>query len=226
MARRTKEDAEATRDSVLMAALDLFSEQGYSRTTFSDIAKRIGMTRGAVYWHFDNKPALLAALIDHTRRRKDELVEREIPDVHSVADIRRSFMAYARVVANDAVTRKFEFFMLYQMEWSEELLTETHKKLNQIRKNPLEEFRACLSIPEVTNRLKPGVDLDQLVLTLASFWIGLCKMYLGRCPKMDFAQRTGSGFDLPVSLTLEQMACNGFDLIMSSVLKEEYRDNE
>lgn len=54
MPRRTKEEAEATRESVLRAALDLFSEKGYSRTTLNDIAKRIGMSRGAVYWHFVN----------------------------------------------------------------------------------------------------------------------------------------------------------------------------
>ena len=66
MARKTKEEAAETRTNVLMAALDLFAEKGYSRTTLGGIAKRIGMTRGAVYWHFDNKEAH-SALYDTER---------------------------------------------------------------------------------------------------------------------------------------------------------------
>lgn len=46
MARRTNEQAQQTRENILRGALDVFSEKGFSRSTLSDIAKRIGMTRG------------------------------------------------------------------------------------------------------------------------------------------------------------------------------------
>ncbi len=220
MARKTKEEAAATRASVLMASLDLFSEQGYSRTTFSDIARSIGMTRGAVYWHFDNKPALLAALIDFVHERKEKLVGIRVPDIHTVEDLRRAFVAHARIVAEDEMTRKFDFFMSYQMEWSEELLTETHKKLTEIRESPLAEFKRCFQSPSITSRFRPGVDLDQLMLTLMAFWMGLCKLYLGRCPGMNFEQDAETGLNLHQGLDLTQTVTDGFDLIMSAVLKE------
>jgi AcrR family transcriptional regulator len=92
---------------VLLAALDLFSEKGYSHTTFSDIARQIGMTRGAVYWHFDNKPALLAALIEYVHGHWTLLVGARIPDIHTIEDVRRAFIALARSVGEDAVVRKF-----------------------------------------------------------------------------------------------------------------------
>jgi len=202
----------------------LFSEQGYSHATFSDIAERIGMTRGAVYWHFENKPALLAALIEYICDRKRNLTGEAIPAICSIGDVRRVFIAHAGVVARDAMVRKFEFFMHYQMEWSAELLTETHKTLNDFRKNPLEEFQACFKLPEIARCLRPGADLDQLILTLAAFWLGLCKMYLGRCPRIDFDSRAENGFDLPGGVSLAQMAGDGFDLIMSSVLKKECKE--
>lgn len=224
MARKTKEDAEATRERVLMAALDLFSEKGYSHTTFSDIARRINMTRGAVYWHFDNKPALLAALIEYAHKRKQQMVGESIPNIHSIKDLRQRFIAYARVVAEDAVIRKFEFLMHYQMEWSKELLTETHKRMNEIRRNPLEEFKTCFQMPEIVHGLRPDVNLDQLILTLASFWLGLCTMYLGRCPRMDFNSCADSNFELPGRMSLAQMAGSGFDLIMKTVSTEGQLD--
>ena len=63
MPRRTKEEAEKTRQEILFSALDIFYEKGYSKTTFDEIAKRINLTKGAVYWHFRNKPDIIAALI-------------------------------------------------------------------------------------------------------------------------------------------------------------------
>lgn len=64
MARRTKEEAAATRDSILDAAEMLFVEQGVSRTTLQHIATAAGVTRGAIYWHFDDKGALFNAMME------------------------------------------------------------------------------------------------------------------------------------------------------------------
>ena len=60
--RRTKAEAEQTRHDILKAALILFDEQGYVQTNLSDIARKAEVTRGAIYWHFDNKEQIVAAL--------------------------------------------------------------------------------------------------------------------------------------------------------------------
>lgn len=205
MARKTKEDAQATRESVLIAALDLFSEKGYSRTTFDAIARRIGMTRGAVYWHFNNKPALLAAMIDHFCTLREEKVKHHFSEIHSVEDLRAAFLEHARAVAEDKRLRKFEFFMAFQMEWSEELLTETHKILDGVRKDPFERLAAILSAPPIIGRVRNGVKPRMLAVTLAGLWVGLLKIYLGACPKID----------------LVSAAADGFDCLMNGALKKE-----
>ena len=55
MPRRTQEDSQATRRKILESAQRLFTRRGYERTSLSDIAKYAGVTRGAIYWHFENK---------------------------------------------------------------------------------------------------------------------------------------------------------------------------
>jgi len=64
VARRKKADALVTREGILDAAEDCLLEHGYARTSLEAIAKRAGVTRGAVYWHFRNKAEVLGEVIN------------------------------------------------------------------------------------------------------------------------------------------------------------------
>lgn len=54
----------ASRERILEAALELICEEGYSGATMAKVAKRAELPVGSVYWHFENKDLLLAALIE------------------------------------------------------------------------------------------------------------------------------------------------------------------
>lgn len=62
MARKTKQEALATRQHILDVALRLFSQQGVSSTSLAEIAKAAGVTRGAIYWHFKGKSDLFGEI--------------------------------------------------------------------------------------------------------------------------------------------------------------------
>ena len=64
MSRKTKEDSMKTRSQLLEAALEVFSKKSFSDVTLSEIAGQVGMTKGALYWHFKNKNDLLLQLIE------------------------------------------------------------------------------------------------------------------------------------------------------------------
>lgn len=63
MMRKTKEEAEKTRDNILKSALKVFLKNGYSKTSLAGIAENAGYTRGAVYWHFKDKSEILENII-------------------------------------------------------------------------------------------------------------------------------------------------------------------
>jgi TetR/AcrR family acrAB operon transcriptional repressor len=65
MARKTKKNAEITRQQIINAAREVFLTKGVSKTSLEQIAARAGVTRGAVYWHFKNKTELF-----HTMREQ------------------------------------------------------------------------------------------------------------------------------------------------------------
>jgi TetR/AcrR family acrAB operon transcriptional repressor len=90
MARKTKQEAQATRDGILDAAEACFHEVGVNRTTLEMIGGRAGFTRGAVYWHFKNKAEVLAAVIQRCRVPFMQKLERASSDSRStpIEDLR------------------------------------------------------------------------------------------------------------------------------------------
>jgi len=108
MARRTKEEAAATRDSILDAAEKLFVEQGVSRTTLQHIASAAGVTRGAIYWHFDDKGALFNAMMERAilplEAEMQVLDQAESDD--PLGDLRNYMLAVLRRTVEDPGARR------------------------------------------------------------------------------------------------------------------------
>lgn len=73
--RRTKKEAEQTRADILDAAEILFADHGVKGASLEQIARRAGVTRGAVYWHFRDKSDLLSALRLRYRPPEMDLME-------------------------------------------------------------------------------------------------------------------------------------------------------
>ena len=55
-----------TKQEILDAALELFSVQGYEATSISQLAEAVGVRKASLYSHFENKQAILDALIQTT----------------------------------------------------------------------------------------------------------------------------------------------------------------
>ncbi|HAV1568846.1 TPA: TetR family transcriptional regulator [Klebsiella michiganensis] len=66
MVRRTRQEAEETRENILDAAEKCFRDSGICRTTLQMIATKAGCTRGAIYWHFREKNDLLKHVVERT----------------------------------------------------------------------------------------------------------------------------------------------------------------
>ncbi|MFI6063863.1 TetR family transcriptional regulator [Micromonospora sp. NPDC051227] len=60
----TADPADDTRTRILRAALDLFAEHGYQRTSLRQIGERLRLTKAAILYHFPAKEHLLAALVE------------------------------------------------------------------------------------------------------------------------------------------------------------------
>ncbi len=123
MARRTKEDALATRHRLLDAAELLFQARGVSRTSLNDIALQAGATRGAIYWHFKDKADLFNAMIERVTLPLEESFQRmgqgRSPD--PLQDIRGAMLDALHRAASDAQTRRVFEVATHKVEYVNEM---------------------------------------------------------------------------------------------------------
>ena len=128
MARHTKEEAQATRSKLLDAAECLFQLQGVSRTSLQDIAVRAGATRGAVYWHFKDKPDLFNAMMERVSLPLEAYFNHEEasgdagndPGGTALERTRNAILNALTKIVNDAQTRRVLEVATQKVEYIEE----------------------------------------------------------------------------------------------------------
>ena len=62
MPRTPRNQGAETRERILDVAQELFTQQGYDKTSLRDIAERLGITKAALYYYFERKEDILLAL--------------------------------------------------------------------------------------------------------------------------------------------------------------------
>lgn len=86
-----QERAKATRATVLLAAARVFESRGFAAATISDILEEAGVTKGALYFHFDSKESLAREIVSSQVSWRDKSPEREQNPVQRVIDISHAF---------------------------------------------------------------------------------------------------------------------------------------
>lgn len=74
-----QQQGERTRAALIEAATALLLDRGYDGATLALLARRVRMTKGAIYHHFPDKEALLRAVVEHVRRTWERGVGAHIP---------------------------------------------------------------------------------------------------------------------------------------------------
>ncbi|MBP2228826.1 AcrR family transcriptional regulator [Azospirillum agricola] len=123
MVRRTKEEAEQTRNAILDAAEALFFEQGVARTTLEGIARAAGVTRGAVYWHFHDKVDLFEAMQARAKLPQEDvfhgLLDRA--DASSLEALCATLKEVLQLMVTDQRRRRVFTILFHRCEYVEEM---------------------------------------------------------------------------------------------------------
>jgi TetR/AcrR family acrAB operon transcriptional repressor len=129
--RRTKEEAQETRNRILDTAEQVFYEKGVSRTGLADIADAAGVTRGAIYWHFENKTDLFNAMVDRVALPLEEEThradERALQD--PLGSIRDCCVHVLRRTAEDPRARRVFEILIRKCEYVDDLAHSAQRQI-------------------------------------------------------------------------------------------------
>ncbi|MCE3606048.1 TetR family transcriptional regulator [Massilia sp. P8910] len=188
MVRRTKEDALATRDSIMDAAEQLFVEQGVSGTTLQHIATAAGVTRGAIYWHFEDKGALFNAMMERATMPIESAMQ--TLDFQAGADPLGHLRSYALCVfdltINDPRARRVFEIATLKLEYVGEMST-IRERRSQHREQFMASAERIVREGIAHGRLKGTVKPRAAALGLFILIEGLVRSWL-ITPDFDLEQ--------------------------------------
>ena len=179
MGRKTKQDALATRDSILDAAEILFERQGVSRTTLQHIATAAGVTRGAIYWHFADKSALFNAMMERAVMPLEMAAQSaEASDsANPVDEVRIWLLGAFRLAATNPRARRVFEIATHKVEYVDELVGLRDRHLASYY-HWVTRTEARLKIAIKRGLLKPTVPARVMALGLWAMVDGLIQLWL------------------------------------------------
>lgn len=193
--RRTKEEALETRKAILKTALNCFSKRGYALTTFTDIAKRIKLSKGAVFWHFKTKEDLLAELILQECQTYDPL--KKLDDAMTVAELKAAFMDWAEVLIKNRELRQFMTFAVSRIEWSETLKKKLAEKLRSVLTgDPWTRLLQCLQRLRAAGLIETPLSDEQLLVLLRVTFMGTHREVWLNHSEIDILSTIEAGLDM------------------------------
>ena len=130
MVRRTKEDALATRHRLLDAAEHVFQAKGVSATSLNDIAVRAGTTRGAIYWHFQDKADLYNAMIERVSLPLEHAISVAPGQPAPLASLRQALVDSLKKTVNDPQTRRVFEVATHKVEYVDSLCAVRQRHLD------------------------------------------------------------------------------------------------
>lgn len=112
MARRSRADAEKTRERLLDAAARLYGERGYADTSIADICADLGITKGALFHHFKSKDALFREVWTRLQVEMDNEAREAAIAARSLTDPYAAFMAGSRTYLKYVARQEFQQIVL------------------------------------------------------------------------------------------------------------------
>jgi AcrR family transcriptional regulator len=181
------ERTQRTRGKLLAAGRELFGEQGFAATSIEDLVQHAGLTRGALYHHFQDKTALFAAVFEDVEQElmaaAGKAAARE-PD--ALASLRAGCRAFLNACADPEVQRIALIDAPAALGWDAWRAVEERYALAPLRAI----VEAAMASGQIKNR--PADPLAHLLLGA----VNEAAMHMARAPRRsDVRQRLADELD-------------------------------
>jgi TetR/AcrR family transcriptional repressor of acrEF/envCD operon len=178
MARKTKAEALKTRQHLINVAITLFAKNGVSSTTLADIADAAGMTRGAIYWHFDSKVSLFNEIWNAQPYIGEEIRKKLKAKYHDndLILLREMIIEALRFIATDRCQYELLQILYHTCEFTGDMYSEREIRerfwFNRERMRKI--LRNCIS----KGQIPVNTNIDLTITLIHGYLSGIIKNWL------------------------------------------------
>jgi AcrR family transcriptional regulator len=156
----------STKERILDVALELFNAQGYDKTSLREIAERLGITKAALYYHFESKSQILLEL----HLRLHALGQGILDEIDRLGDDRKIVQAWPRLLDDlvDQVMSNRDLFLLHQRNqnaFGAIVDDPRHQAANEDMEERFRRLLADVRIP-LADRVRMAASLGAVVMTM------------------------------------------------------------
>jgi TetR/AcrR family acrAB operon transcriptional repressor len=180
MVRKTKHETEQTRLQIIAAARTVFAKHGVSRTTLALIAKEANLTRGAIYWHFKNKPDLFFAMMEQISLPLVDRIDGVMPADNPgdpLQGLRAGMSEILRLLQEDPVARTTFEIVTLKCEYVSEF-TSLESRVMKTGCAFVQRATRAYQQAQEKGLLRKGIDPAQYALESYTFMKGLIHLWL------------------------------------------------
>ena len=181
-----------TKARILESALELFAEKGYSGTSMRDIAKRLGITKAALYKHYASKQEIFEAVMQDTAERYERFADQI--DIH-MQNAPQDFPVFTEISA-DALVEKVRQIFSYSLHDEANRLFRRMMTMEQFRSPELSRLYTQRYVERIVDYhaaifrslIAAGVIRDEDPNTLAMMYVAPVITLIGICdrqPEME-----------------------------------------
>ena len=176
--RRTKEEAEKTREDLLDAAMTVFSKKGYESSRLEDVAEAAGVTRGAIYHHFGNKADLYMALIENASTQGEDIIQKATEEGGTFAEIVSRILTYSfSLLEDNSRFRDVVELSLFKTGISHDLEALARRRYDEAR-ILVENIGRLFQTAIANGQLRPDLDPEAAARALLAYQNGLAMLWL------------------------------------------------
>jgi AcrR family transcriptional regulator len=189
MPRRTKDEAEQTRNAILDAAEKVFYANGVAHSSMEDIAHKAGVTRGAIYWHFKDKIEVCHAMtlrvfLPH-EDMLDKLASGAEASITPLEDLEKACSDSLRLIASDKHRYRVAAILHQRCEYVKEL-TSIMRRRNICKDRMLERCARLFERAHELKHLATGWSPRMAAVGLQALITGLIVNGLERRKEFNF----------------------------------------
>ncbi|HLR66863.1 MAG TPA: TetR/AcrR family transcriptional regulator [Virgibacillus sp.] len=157
---------------IIEKARELFIQKGYNSTSFADIVAHAGISKGSIYYHFNNKETLFLSVLEYDTNEWEEQWQTKRQEYSSFIELVVG-MAYHYLehFNNPIIQVSHEFFMS-----NPDVVQDQSEKITQIMDSPIRFYEEIFSYGINTNLIKHQSSKD-LAIVFNSMIGGMTVVY-------------------------------------------------